>query len=76
MFIRSKENVVRRDKIKCLIKCLAPKSCLEVILKDCQLPRPRYLLWNIGIFVFSNVDIYFLNFVGVLDRNLRTYLYY
>jgi hypothetical protein len=28
------------------------------------------------IFVFWNVDIFFKNFVGVLDRNLTIYLYY
>lgn len=39
LFTHSKERVVIRDKIK----CLAPKSCPEVILKDCQLPRSKYL---------------------------------
>ncbi len=28
------------------------------------------------IFVFSNVDILKKNFVGILDRNLRIYLYH
>ncbi len=34
LFTHFNERVVRRDKIK----CLATKSCMEVILKDCQTP--------------------------------------
>jgi hypothetical protein len=36
IFTHFNERVVKRDKIK----CLAAKSCVEVILKDCQMPFP------------------------------------
>jgi hypothetical protein len=34
LFTHFNEKVVRRDKIK----CPTTKSCVEVILKDCQMP--------------------------------------
>jgi hypothetical protein len=36
IFTHFDERVVKRDKIK----CIATKSCVEVILKDCQMPLP------------------------------------
>jgi hypothetical protein len=36
IFTHFNERVVKRDKIK----CLAAKSCVEVILKDCQIHFP------------------------------------
>jgi hypothetical protein len=36
IFTHFNEMVVKRDKIKCLVA----KSCVEVILKDCQMPLP------------------------------------
>jgi hypothetical protein len=35
-FTQFNERVVRKDKIK----CPTTKSCVEVILKDCQMPLP------------------------------------
>jgi hypothetical protein len=69
MFTHSKDRVVRRDKIECLVMSGGDIERLPIATFEVFVLKTR-------IFVFSSVDIFTKNFVGILDRNLKIYLYY